>query len=110
VRVIPERITLRIGYAHFWCPYCKKLWERGGHKEGFVKVAATRHVYTCYEAKLYLAGYTSIPRPSPRANELVPLAEAPRDWLRKLGAVRKRARELSLPRAATPDPTDQENR
>lgn len=41
----------------FWCSYCGKEWERGGHKEGFVKASASRHVYNCWQVGLFLRGY-----------------------------------------------------
>lgn len=40
----------------FACPYCRKRWERGGKKEGFVKAAAHSHVHTCFEVSLYRVG------------------------------------------------------
>lgn len=48
---------LAIGRTTFWCPYCEKTWERGGHKEGFVKASASRHVYNCWQVGLFLRGY-----------------------------------------------------
>lgn len=55
-KVLPRR-HLQVGSGSFWCPYCERSWDRGGHKEGFVKVAARRHVFGCYEIALFQAGY-----------------------------------------------------
>jgi len=55
-KVMPRRL-LNIRGWHFICPYCSFAWERGGHKEGFVKAAAARHVYTCYTIVLFQAGF-----------------------------------------------------
>lgn len=45
---------LGIFAGYFYCPYCQKLWWRGGHKEGFVKAAATRHVSGCWTVLVYV--------------------------------------------------------
>lgn len=47
---------LVINAGEFRCPYCDKRWERGGHKEGFVKAAASSHVITCFEVDLFKRG------------------------------------------------------
>ena len=60
-KILPYRPIL-VGEVHFFCPYCKKSWERGGHKEGFVKSAAKRHVYACWEIVLFNAGYVALNR------------------------------------------------
>jgi len=48
-------LVLRSGY--FECPHCLRTWERGGHKEEFVKVAARTHVLGCWKVGLYLRGF-----------------------------------------------------
>lgn len=48
---------LAIGPSTFRCQYCGKTWDRGGHKEGFVKASASRHVYNCWQVGLFLRGY-----------------------------------------------------
>jgi len=54
---IVERKPLTIYADSFECPYCGREWQRGGHKEGFVKSAATRHVFGCWELALFEKGY-----------------------------------------------------
>lgn len=58
-KVIPKK-TLVIALTQFMCPYCEKCWYRGGHKEGFVKSSAMRHVYGCWEVALYMRGYVAV--------------------------------------------------
>lgn len=41
----------------FRCSLCGKKWERGGHKEGFVKSAARTHVGGCRDIVLWNAGW-----------------------------------------------------
>lgn len=48
---------LAVGFSVFRCPFCGKTWDRGGHKEGFVKASALRHVYNCWQVGLFLRGY-----------------------------------------------------
>lgn len=54
--IVPE-LGLQRSTHHFWCPYCQRTWERGGHKEGFVKSSATNHVALCWEILLYVNGF-----------------------------------------------------
>lgn len=56
-RQIVPWLGLYRGVSHFRCPHCDKTWERGGHKEGFVKAAASTHVFQCWEILLFQAGY-----------------------------------------------------
>ena len=51
------KLGLIVSSSRFLCPYCHKAWERGGHKEGFVKSGASNHVFTCYELLLWRLGY-----------------------------------------------------
>ena len=87
---------LKVHFSSFSCPYCGKEWDRGGHKEGFVKAAATRHVHGCYEVwlyahyKLFAAGW--------RAGQQVYITEQeakkyPRFRKAVLSLVRRRKRE-----------------
>jgi hypothetical protein len=48
---------LAVSSSAFRCQYCGKTWERGGHKEGFVKASASRHAYNCWQVGLFLRGY-----------------------------------------------------
>jgi hypothetical protein len=54
--IVPP-LRLRIGPSLFWCPFCSENWRRGGHKEGFVKSAASNHVAACFDIALWNAGY-----------------------------------------------------
>jgi hypothetical protein len=54
---------LQIGVSVFWCPYCRKEWRRGGHKEGFVKSGASNHVALCYEIVLFRPETSGATRP-----------------------------------------------
>jgi len=56
VDVFPKH-GLLVGPHRFRCPYCDRLFERGGHAEGFRKSGANNHVYCCWEIGLYLRGY-----------------------------------------------------
>jgi hypothetical protein len=51
------RQGLGVGSSWFRCRHCGKTWERGGHKEGFVKASASRHAFGCWEVGLFLRGY-----------------------------------------------------
>jgi len=42
---------------HFVCPYCGAGWLRGGHKEGFVKAGAFRHVSGCRAVVMFDMGF-----------------------------------------------------
>lgn len=66
---------LRHSGSSFWCPYCERTWERGGHKEGFVKASASRHVYGCWAVGLYLRGYM-IGNYTRRGDQALPLDKA----------------------------------
>lgn len=63
--VAMERIVsvreLQISASIFRCPYCGQSWDRGGHKEGFVKSAASNHVVGCREIVLFYRGYVQGP-------------------------------------------------
>jgi hypothetical protein len=54
--ILPRR-GLIVGALEFRCPWCGRAWERGGHREGFVKSGANNHVYTCWEILLWQRGY-----------------------------------------------------
>lgn len=43
--------------VHFVCPYCSAGWPRGGHKEGFVKAGAFRHVSGCRAVVMFDMGF-----------------------------------------------------
>jgi hypothetical protein len=62
--IVPDKL-MRQSRHFFQCPYCEHTWERGGSKEGFVKVAAWRHVGTCREVLLFRAGYVAIGQSCP---------------------------------------------
>lgn len=51
------RYGVRVSTFEFRCPYCDRRFERGGHKEGFVKSGASNHVFTCWTVGLFLRGY-----------------------------------------------------
>lgn len=55
-KIVPRQYLV-VGHGYFRCPYCSAMWDRGGCKEGFVKVAARRHVHGCHEIALFNAGY-----------------------------------------------------
>lgn len=95
--VVPQH-RLRVGQSRFWCPYCGTTWERGGHKEGFVKSGANNHVYACWEVVLFLRGFVAVGQTGGYSGSgklvAVPLAEAePRHVraVRSLLASRRRA-------------------
>jgi len=54
--LVAER-PLLVGPSVFHCPYCGHQWQRGGHKEGFVKAGAFRHVSGCRQVLLFEKGY-----------------------------------------------------
>lgn len=54
--LVKER-HLSIYASFFECPYCARVWDRGGRKEGFVKSAANNHVYACFQLRLTAHGY-----------------------------------------------------
>ena len=64
--------VLRIWPTWFACPYCKHTWMRGGHKEGFVKSAATNHVAACREIVLFQRGYVQ----GPEWGTVIPIKQA----------------------------------
>lgn len=88
---------LRIGRLYFSCPYCGRDWLRGGHKEGFVKSAATNHVAGCKEIVLFQAGYVM----GPVWGTVIPVQEAaslphwPR-WRRAILALIARRKRMRL--------------
>lgn len=84
---------LTISYAHFQCPYCGKIWTRGGKKEGFVKARASDHVFTCFEVQQFRLGFVVSHMAGPNRYLILPLAdthEFERKRLRR--AERRRAR------------------
>jgi hypothetical protein len=88
---------LRIEPDVFYCPYCQKTWDRGGHKEGFVKASALRHVHGCWEVFLYKEGYLNGGWEKGKI-KLYDVSEAGQfhpSFLRNVkSTVRRRAREL----------------
>jgi hypothetical protein len=55
-QVVPDQVLLVLPHT-FQCPFCGANWERGGHKEGFVKASAFRHVAGCRAVVLLDKGY-----------------------------------------------------
>lgn len=95
---------VKVWWGQFECPYCHKTWQRGGHKEGFVKAAAFQHVAACWEIVLFDAGY-ALHQWLQTGRTVVPIADAPsvmswwpRDRRSILAAKRRRAREGLTPR------------
>jgi hypothetical protein len=98
-RVI-RNLGLQQGITYFWCPYCGAEWLRGGHKEGFVKSAASNHVGACKEIVLFQLGYVM----GPRWGTVIPLKDAEqlshwKRWRRQiLGLIASRKRAGRTPR------------
>lgn len=93
--IVPNRL-LEVHHGIFRCPYCGRTWDRGGHKEGFVKAAANNHVAMCYEILVWLAGYTllwSNAKPIDTADQYYK-----RDRRRILATIAKRKREGWMPK------------
>jgi hypothetical protein len=83
--VLHER-RLQISGSVFWCPYCRKEWSRGGHKEGFVKSGASNHVALCYEIVLFRLGFILGPWLGSHLGgerSAVPIAEATEPWMKR---------------------------
>lgn len=92
--VVPYR-SLVVSYGIFRCPYCGRSWNRGGHKEGFVKAAAMNHVAMCHEILLWHAGYVMT-----RWEKVRPIDTADsRTRRRVMAAIAKRRRDGWMPTA-----------
>jgi hypothetical protein len=77
---------LQIGVSVFWCPYCRKEWRRGGHKEGFVKSGASNHVALCYEIVLFRLGFILGPWLGSQLGgerSALPIAQASEPWMKR---------------------------
>lgn len=98
-RIVSVR-NLQVGASIFRCPYCGNVWDRGGHKEGFVKSAANNHVVGCREIVLFYRGYVQGPEwgtVQPIA-DVKKLAHWPR-WRRQIKAlIRQRTLAGRTPR------------
>ena len=93
---------LGISLFNFSCPYCGKRWDRGGHKEGFVKAAANRHVHGCWEVWLYCTYQRFNGGWKEGAYEFLTESEAkkwPRLYKGVKALVRKRKRDGYAPRS-----------
>jgi hypothetical protein len=104
-RDIVPWFALHVGSSTFWCPYCERTWERGGHKEGFVKAGAQRHVHSCWEILLFQRGYTIGEYRSRGGQMATPLAKLDgsepwhKSWIRSIKAsIARRRREGFVPK------------
>jgi hypothetical protein len=96
---IEPRRMLKVWWTQFQCPYCNHTWERGGHKEGFVKSAANNHVAGCWELLLFDAGWT-FGAWLQKGQTVVPLAKATPAHRRALMALhQRRKRSGNYPRS-----------
>lgn len=95
-QVVPER-RLLVSTHYFVCPYCGKHWECGGHKEGFSKAGAMRHVFGCWEVLLLENGYL-VGNITPGGNEALSVDCAPLKMMRSVKALaRSRAKAGLIP-------------
>lgn len=86
---------LKICPTFFYCPLCQKQWDRGGHKEGFVKASAHRHVHVCWEIELFKRGYTIGPDTVESGEEAIPIARSHPRMVRAIKAnIRRRRRDI----------------
>lgn len=99
--VIGPEWHLQRSTTQFWCPYCYQSWLRGGHKEGFVKSAATNHVALCFEICVFEKGYMLYGhgRAMTFARYRKLPAMAQRRFARIKAAIRARKRQGLTPRA-----------
>jgi hypothetical protein len=109
-QILRER-HLQISALTFWCPYCRKHWDRGGHKEGFVKSGASNHVALCYEIVLFNLGYILGPWLGTQLGgerSALPIAEASEPWMKRnirsvRAGMRSRERHGLTPRVPAGD-------
>lgn len=82
--------VLKVTPIHFVCPYCGGWWLRGGHKEGFVKAGAFRHVSSCRAVVMFDMGF--VPDRWVDGKQLaVPVATANENMVKSIQRI-KRAR------------------
>lgn len=83
---IPRRMRVWISATHYICPYCRRAWMRPIRREDAAKGRAARHVYRCYERRLFAAGYVSL------KSRIAPIADASEKMLWRLRRGQRRAK------------------